>query len=62
MKYKGVRNMDYKSGYLSLFNVVTDTIEILKSAQAKAEDITTAEDDAVIKLADLKNDENNREK
>ena len=54
--------MDYKSGYLSLFNVVTDTIEILKSAQAKAEDITTAEDDAVIKLADLKNDENNREK
>jgi len=55
MKYKGVRNMDYKSGYLHLFNKVTDTIELLKGAQIKAEDITTAEDDAVIELADLKN-------
>jgi len=49
--------MDYKSGYLHLFNKVTDTIELLKEAQGKAEEITIAEDDTVIELVDLKNDE-----
>lgn len=30
---------DYKTMYLSLFNSVTDAIEILKSAQTKCEEI-----------------------
>jgi len=57
LNIKVVRNMDYKGAYLHLFNKVTDTIEILKSAQAKAEDITIAEENTVIELADLKEDD-----
>ena len=53
---KAINMTDYKSMYLTLFQAMTDAIEILQLAQQTTEEMYISSDDTPIKFFPLKND------